>query len=95
MLFPGEVAITYCTEAFELALVLPKFPAAFTASAASCDWVGCDGAVEPVSYQVSTYIPASFPACCGLDGLHVLVPLATPWQYWATLFNHWLPPTFL
>src|ERR1700758_2931819 len=87
------VAITYCTDAFELEVVLPKCPAALTASAASCDCVGLDGAAEPLSLKVPARIPLGFPACCP-DVPHVIVPLATPWQYWVTLFNHLLPPTF-
>ncbi len=36
-LFPVAVAITYWTLALLPAVVLPKYAAAFTASAASCD----------------------------------------------------------
>ena len=53
-LLPCAVAITYWTEPFELELVLPKCPAALTASAASCDWVGCAGAAAAPSPHVAT-----------------------------------------
>ena len=45
------VAITYCTDAFELEVALPKCPAALMASDASCDWLGFDGAAEPLSWN--------------------------------------------
>src|SRR5690348_18440299 len=45
------VAITYWVDAFELAVELPKCPAALMASLASCVWEGCDGAAEVLSYQ--------------------------------------------
>jgi hypothetical protein len=48
-LLPVAVAITYCVELFEPDAVLPKWAAALTASAASCDWVGCEGAAEELS----------------------------------------------
>src|SRR5205823_3916157 len=45
-LLPVAVATTYCTVLFVVELVLLNWPAALTASAASCDCVGCDGAPE-------------------------------------------------
>src|SRR5690242_10365086 len=86
------VAITYCTEAFEPPVVLPKYCAALMASAASCDWLGLDGAAELLSDNVPARMPPGLPACWP-DDPHVIVPLATPWQYWVTLFSHELPPT--
>src|SRR5215472_17485538 len=56
-LFPCAVAITYCTLALLEEVVLPKCAAAFTASAASCDWEGCEGAAEALSYQTSAKMP--------------------------------------
>src|SRR5438445_13664181 len=80
-LFPVAVATTYGTVLFVVELVLPNWPAALTASAASCDCVGCDGAADALSAQVVTKIPLWFPACWP-DVPHVIVPFATPWQYW-------------
>jgi hypothetical protein len=91
-LLPLDVAITYCVVLFEPAAVLPKCAAALTASAASCDWLGLDGAAEPLSDHVPARmcdgLPAAWPA-----PLQKNVPLATPWQYCVTLFSHELPPT--
>jgi len=61
-LFPCAVAITYWVEAFEEPLVLPKCRAARTASEASCDCLGFEGAVEPLSYQVPARMALGFPA---------------------------------
>src|SRR4051794_10576421 len=84
-LLPVAVAITYCVVLFEPAAVLPKCAAALTASAASWDCVGLDGAAAPLSDHVPARmcdgLPAAWPA-----PLHEIVPLATPWQYCVTLF---------
>src|SRR6266700_2207103 len=93
-LLPVAVAITYCVDAFEPVVVLPKWAAAFTASEASCDWLGLDGAVEPLSDQTPVRIPAGLPAAVPAP-LQKYVRLATPWQYCVTLFSHELPPTLL
>src|SRR5579884_1775869 len=90
-LLPCAVAITYCTVSLTAELVLPKCAAARTASPASCDWVGDDGAAEPLSDQTPARV-TPFPACVPLDP-QVTVPAATPWQYCVTLFTHELPPT--
>jgi len=50
-LFPVAVAITYWTLSLLPASVLPKCAAAFTASAASCDCDGRDGAADALSAQ--------------------------------------------
>src|SRR5713101_2273543 len=85
-LFPCAVAITYCTLALLLEVVFPKCWAALTASAASCDCLGRDGAEDALSYQKPTRLPAGLPA--GVPApLQNRVPLGTPWQYWTTLFN--------
>src|SRR5579864_4693635 len=90
-LFPCAVAITYCTLALLEEVVLPKCAAAFTASAASCDCEGCDGAAEPLSDQTPAKMPGGL-----LLGVPLLlqnrVPLPTPWQYWVTLLSQELPP---
>src|SRR5579859_3537828 len=87
-----EVAITYCTLALLAAVVLPKWLAARTASAAICDCRGRLGADELLSYQTPAYMFAWLPA--GVPApLQNTVPVATPWQYWVTLFIQELPPT--
>src|SRR6478672_64145 len=86
------VAITYCTDAFELEFELPKCPAALIASFPSCVWVGCDGAAELLSCQTLARIPLGFPACPVEP--HVELPLAMPWQYCVTLFSHELAPAW-
>src|SRR5579875_3094224 len=84
--------MTYCTLALLVAEVLPKKAAARTASAASCDCVGLDGAAAALSYQAATKIPVWLPA--GVPApLQKYVPLATPWQYWVTVCSQGLPPT--
>src|SRR5579863_6134584 len=90
-LFPCAVAITYCTLALLEAVVLPKWLAAFTASAASCDCVGCVGAAEALSAQELVKMPSGLPA--GVPLVQNTVPLPTPSQYWVTVFSQELPPT--
>src|SRR5215471_5746309 len=91
-LFPVAVAITYCTLALLPPVVLPKCCAARTASAASCDWRGCDGAGLALSAQTVAKTPAGLPAWVS-EPLQNTVPLGTPSQYWVTLFAQELPPT--
>src|SRR6266566_5460797 len=91
-LCPDAVAITYCTLAFLAPVVLPKCCAARTASAASCDWRGCDGARLPLSAKTPAKMPDGLPAAVP-EPLQNTVPLGTPWQYWVTLFAQELPPT--
>src|SRR5438067_8815400 len=91
-LLPVAVAITYCVVLFEPAAVLPKCAAALVASAASWDWLGLDGAAEPLSDQVPARIPDGLPAAWPAP-LQKNVPLATPWQYCVTLVSPQLPPT--
>src|SRR5712691_10321146 len=91
-LFPVAVAITYWTLALLPAVVLPKCTAAFAASAASCDCEGRDGARDALSYQKPAKMPVGLPAAVPAP-LQKMVPLATPWQYWVTLFSQELPPT--
>src|SRR5215475_12875391 len=91
-LAPCAVAITYWTLAFEELFVLPKCTAARAASAANCDCFGLDGAALALSYQYPARIPTVFPADVPTP-LQNVVPLATPWQYCVTEFNHALPPT--
>ena len=61
-LFPVAVAITYCTLALLEALLLPKYCAALTASAAICDWRGLDGAALALSFQTPAKMPDGLPA---------------------------------
>src|SRR5204862_1546236 len=91
-LLPWAVAITYCVEAFDEPVVLPKCCAARTASAASCDWLGCDGAADPLSFQVPARMLLGLPACWPLEPQNT-VPTATPWQSCVTEFSQELPPT--
>ena len=75
-LLPVAVAIMYCTCVFADAEVLPKYCAALIASAASCDWVGRDGAAAPLSTKVppnTVAFDAGVPA-----PLQNVVPEATP-----------------
>src|ERR1035437_6203180 len=92
VVFPVAVAITYWTLALLPAGVLRKCAAAFTASAASCDCDGRDGAEAALSDQTPASMPDGLPAAVPAP-LQKKVPLATPWQYWVTLFNQGLPPT--
>src|SRR5690349_19543995 len=76
-LLPCAVAITYCTLALLLEAVFPKCWAARTASAASCDCLGRDGAEDALSYQNPARIPVGLPA--GVPApLQNTVPLDTP-----------------
>jgi hypothetical protein len=96
MLLPVAVLITYWTWAFDAAVVLPKCAAAATASAASCDWVGWDGAALALSNQIcvdALKTPVGFVACVPLEP-QLVVPLATPSQYCVTELFQLLPPTF-
>src|SRR4051794_33019179 len=90
-LLPCAVATMYWTVALVLAVVWPKGGAARVASAARSDWLGRDGAGVPVSRQVPPRTPLGFPACAPLVP-HVIVPVATPWQYCVTEFSQLLPP---
>src|SRR5579863_5311509 len=60
-LFPVAVAITYWTLALPEAVVLPKCAAALTASAASCDCDGRDGAEVALSGQTPAKMPDWLP----------------------------------
>src|SRR5215471_10742313 len=91
-LAPCAVAITYCTFALLAAVVLPKCAAARAASEAICDCLGLEGAALWLSYQYPARSPTGFPAAFPAP-LQKIVPLATPWQYCVTEFNHALPPT--
>ncbi len=92
-LCPVAVAITYWTLVFLAAVVFPKWFAAATASAASCDCNGCDGALLP-SDQLPPRTPVGFVAWTPLVP-QVIVPAATPWQYCVTELFQELPPTLL
>src|SRR5579871_6662601 len=79
-LFRVAVAMMYCALALKLALapVFPKWAAARTASPASCDWRGWDGAALLLSYHTMT-TPVGLPisaACPAL--LQEVVPVGTP-----------------
>src|SRR5438046_1343501 len=88
------VLMTYWAVALDEVVVFPKCAAAATASAASCDWVGLDGAADALSNQTppAARTPAGLVAC--VPALpHVTVPAATPWQYCVTELFQALPPT--
>ena len=61
-LFPVAVAITYWTLALLAAVVLLKSPAALTASDASWDCDGRDGAEVVLSDQTPAMMPDELPA---------------------------------
>src|SRR5438045_3700060 len=85
---------TYCALRLAAAVVLPKWPAAFTASTAIW-WPVVFASTEVLSYQTPASAPPSgYPTCGPPKFVQSVVPTGTCSQYWVMTADHcsWLVP---